>query len=114
MKDRRENCLTDKKPRFYRNRKMAVDYSSPAQIPGIRWGRDTLDLHDYSDGFIYGTNGLLDLKNNFYYPFKISFYGKLIGRKYLVQWSSYAMNRGNALHLHVFKPLEQLRREAAK
>lgn len=46
--------------------------------------------------------------------FKISFYGKLIGRKYLVQWSSYAMNRGNALHLHVFKPLEQLRREAAK
>ena len=114
MKDRLENCLTDKKPRFYRNRKMAVDYSSPAQIPGIRWGRDTLDLHDYSDGLIYGTNGLLDLKNNFYYPFKISFYGKLIGRKYLVQWSSYAMNRGNALHLHVFKPLEQLRREAAK
>lgn len=114
MKDRRKNCLTDKKPRFYRNRKMAVDYSSPAQIPGIRWGCDTLDLHDYSDGFIYGTNGLLDLKNNFYYPFKKSFYGKLIGRKYLVQWSSYIMNREDTLRIHVFKPLEQLRREAAK
>ena len=62
MKDRRENCLTDKKPSFYKKREMAVDYSSPAQIPGIRWGRDTLDLHDYTDGLIYGTNGLLDLK----------------------------------------------------
>lgn len=113
MKNCSDGRLTKHLPKMPENSKLELDYSHPAEIPGIRWGVDKMDFINYSDGVIYDDNALIDLKGKFFYPFRQKFRpSKVIGRKYVIQWNSY--NNSNSFVIGILKDTDQLKREAVK
>ncbi len=54
---------------------------------------------------------LIDMKHTFFYPYRKGHYGRLIGRKILYDFCPQLPGE-QALKIHIFKPLEQLKQEA--
>ncbi len=114
MKEYRDQKLTRKMPSMPKKESMAIDYSHPVVVPGIRWNIDHPSFLTYSDGILYGRNVLIDFTNKFYFPFRESFYPHVVfGRKYALNWTSYS-TWNNALTIAVLKSPEELRHEAVK